>query len=283
MGEIDLELLQLRYFLESAKTGNFAKTAEKYMVPASSVSSSIRRLEQELGQKLFSRTANRVTLNENGIRLQETAALILSELDQAVNDITNPPDKRVIRLLALAYRHKVVDMVIEYRKRHPGVVFDINIDYNVDDHSHYDIIIGTPGPKFSDYSRFQLRYSRVALQVPVTHPLCGKTVTLAQLRDHTFVTAGGIMRDAICGACEKAGFTPNIIASVNDSRCYTKLLRSGDVIGHRRDLGDGPAPGFAYLNVKDFHVPQPIHVFYKESAAVGNIKHFLEFLKTKAE
>ena len=33
-----MELLQLRYFYESAKNENFAKTAEKYMVPASSVS-----------------------------------------------------------------------------------------------------------------------------------------------------------------------------------------------------------------------------------------------------
>ena len=31
-----MELLQLRYFYESAKNENFAKTAEKYMVPASS-------------------------------------------------------------------------------------------------------------------------------------------------------------------------------------------------------------------------------------------------------
>ena len=40
-----MELLQLRYFFESAKNENFAKTAEKYMVPASSVSASVKRLE----------------------------------------------------------------------------------------------------------------------------------------------------------------------------------------------------------------------------------------------
>ena len=48
-----MELLQLRYFFDSAKTESFAKTAEKYMVPASSVSASVKRLEKELGCKLF--------------------------------------------------------------------------------------------------------------------------------------------------------------------------------------------------------------------------------------
>ena len=47
-----MELLQLRYFYESAKHENFAKTAEKYMVPASSISASVKRLEDELGCKL---------------------------------------------------------------------------------------------------------------------------------------------------------------------------------------------------------------------------------------
>jgi hypothetical protein len=44
-----VELLQLRYFYESAKNENFSKTAEIFMVPTTSVSASIRRLEEELG------------------------------------------------------------------------------------------------------------------------------------------------------------------------------------------------------------------------------------------
>lgn len=47
-----MEFLQLRYFYESAQNENFAKTAEKFMVPASSVSASVKRLEQELGVEL---------------------------------------------------------------------------------------------------------------------------------------------------------------------------------------------------------------------------------------
>ena len=61
-----MEILQLRYFYETAMAESIAKTAQKYMVPASSVSASIKRLEQELGVELFVRTSNRISLSEKG-------------------------------------------------------------------------------------------------------------------------------------------------------------------------------------------------------------------------
>ena len=51
-----MEMLQLRYFYESAMAESISKTAQKFMVPASSVSASIKRLEKELGVELFVRT-----------------------------------------------------------------------------------------------------------------------------------------------------------------------------------------------------------------------------------
>ena len=47
---IVMELLQLRYFFESAKTENFSKTAQKFQVPTTSVSASVKRLEKEMEQ-----------------------------------------------------------------------------------------------------------------------------------------------------------------------------------------------------------------------------------------
>lgn len=275
-----MELLQLRYFLESAKSCSFAKTAEKYMVPPSSVSASIRRLEDELGQKLFSRTANRVTLNETGKQLLQSIAPFLLELDQTVNDIVNPPDQQVIRLLILSYRHPITNCIIEYRKKHPGVAFELCIDYNPEKFEDFDIIIGTSDTEFPDYSYFDLCNCRVYLQVADSHPLCGKNLTLSQLRDQPFATMGGNMHNIIVSACKKAGFTPRIIATVNDSICYRKLIQNGDAIGHRRSTGNTPSAGMAHLDVVDFNEYQSIRVYYKNASAVGSIKNFLEFLKT---
>ena len=61
-----MELLQMKYFYDTANSGSFTKTAEKYMVPTSSVSAAVKRLEKELGCELFDRSANKITLNDEG-------------------------------------------------------------------------------------------------------------------------------------------------------------------------------------------------------------------------
>ena len=108
-----MELLQLRYFYETAKNQNIAKTAEKHWVPASSVSASIKRLEEELGCKLFDRHSNKIELNENGKRLQRSLCLVFDELDNAVNELKTPSsDTQEIRIFVKAIRHIITDKII---------------------------------------------------------------------------------------------------------------------------------------------------------------------------
>ena len=116
-----MEFLQLRYFYESARTQSLSKTASKYMVPASSVSASIKRLEGELGCQLFERTANRITLSEGGKRLQRSLSVIFEELDGALLDLSGGlADTREVRILVRALRADVTDHIIRYKKTHTG-------------------------------------------------------------------------------------------------------------------------------------------------------------------
>ena len=78
-----MELLQLTYFCDAAITQNFSKTAEKYNVPPSNISQSIKRLEKELSVSLFDRCANRVALNAQGQAFFETEALLVRGLSAA--------------------------------------------------------------------------------------------------------------------------------------------------------------------------------------------------------
>ena len=43
-----MELLQLTYFCDAAETENFSRTAQRFTVPPSNISQSIKRLETEL-------------------------------------------------------------------------------------------------------------------------------------------------------------------------------------------------------------------------------------------
>ena len=119
-----MEILQLRYFFESAKTESFAKTAEKYMVPTTSVSASVKRLENELGCKLFDRFSNRIMLNDNGRRFQKSLSVIFEELNEAVESLSAVNnDNREIKILVRSMRSTIIDYIIEYKTKYPQITF----------------------------------------------------------------------------------------------------------------------------------------------------------------
>ena len=61
-----MEFLQLRYFVELAKREHLTQVAEAMYVSPSAISSSISRLEEELGVKLFDRVGRNIKLSPYG-------------------------------------------------------------------------------------------------------------------------------------------------------------------------------------------------------------------------
>lgn len=74
-----MELHQLGYFVAVAETGGFSKAARICFVAQPSLSQQIKKLEQELGQKLFERLGRSTVLTEAGRALLPRARLILKE------------------------------------------------------------------------------------------------------------------------------------------------------------------------------------------------------------
>lgn len=72
-----MELYQLRTFLTVADEGHLTRAAEKLFTSQPAVSSQIRALEDELGIKLFDRSAKGTTLTTAGAALREQARRIL--------------------------------------------------------------------------------------------------------------------------------------------------------------------------------------------------------------
>ena len=61
-----MELQQLKYFKTVAEIGKISEAAEALFISAPALSTSISRLEKELGVQLFDRSNNRITLNAQG-------------------------------------------------------------------------------------------------------------------------------------------------------------------------------------------------------------------------
>ena len=61
-----LNLKDIEYFMKIVDAGSLSRASEIYKIPKSSISKSLRRLEDTLGIELFNRLSHRIVLNESG-------------------------------------------------------------------------------------------------------------------------------------------------------------------------------------------------------------------------
>lgn len=277
-----MELLQLQYFFESAKNESFAKTAEAHLVPTSSVSGAVRRLEAELGCQLFDRTANRIILNGNGKRLFGSLRIAFDELQGAVRDISSDSeDTREIKMLVRAMRSDITDLIIEYKEKFPRAKFMISFDFGERDLEKYDIIIDEITNIYPKHRSFELYKMKLFMTVHSGSALATGKLCLADLRNESFISLSeqSNMHRILLKACKRAGFTPNITVLCNDIKCYERLIESGMGIGLSRKRKD--TARIRYLDISDFNEEYAVFAYYKQSADYGNVGHFLGFLRDK--
>lgn len=284
---IHMEFLQLRYFYESARNENLAKTAEKFMVPASSVSASIKRLEKELGTELFDRSSNRIKLNEKGYLFAESLGEIFGKLEDTVARITGQeaaPKK--IGILIKARRKWLTDLIIEYKQIHPDVQFRIYHDIHIEGPEQFDLIVDEPSDAYGNQERFLLSVEQICIKAAKNSPLVGQKLSFRQLREQPFVMprkATGI-RKLLEDTGKKYGFEPNIAIECNDSYCLARYVKAGMglTLGSRRALQNDLERDIVSLDITDFSEVQPVYVYHRKlTAADTPIKDFCDFLYAK--
>ena len=82
---IDINLWQELAVFE--KYGTLSKTAEELFISQPALSRSMNRLEEELGVTIFSRSKNKLTLNENGKLASEFAKEFIKYEENAISSI----------------------------------------------------------------------------------------------------------------------------------------------------------------------------------------------------
>lgn len=93
-----MEVYQLRYFQAVATKGSYSAAAAYIHVSQPSLSIQIRRLEDELGRRLFWRTARGATLTPAGARFLETVNLVLNQLREVRHDLREAEPHPIIRM-----------------------------------------------------------------------------------------------------------------------------------------------------------------------------------------
>lgn len=275
-----MELLQLRYFYESAVNESFSKTAKSHMVPITSVSASIKRLEQELGCDLFVRSSNRVHLSEAGKRFYESIRDMFADLDKAVKSLGQAEEDRPIRLLVLDMRPSITNRVIEFRKLNPAADFYLTMNRKNIDPEDYDVIIDERCSRYPGWVEVPLREYHLSFVCSERNPLANRSVKLRDLENEAFMgyEDDGNLYRRMLKTCREAGFEPRVVSMCNDVQCYLRLLAAG--LGIALLKKDAPAiPGTKYMDVVDFDQVICFAAYYRPGKERTKINTFVEYMK----
>ena len=79
-----LTLKQIRYFIATADFGQISQAAKEFNISQSTVTASIRQLEEEVGMPLFERLPSGVSLTNEGARFLQHARNIMAAVNEAV-------------------------------------------------------------------------------------------------------------------------------------------------------------------------------------------------------
>jgi DNA-binding transcriptional LysR family regulator len=123
-----MELSELRVFLRVASERSFSRAAMKLHRTQPAVSQSIRRIEGDLGERLFDRSTKDATLTEAGRLLKDYAERLLrleEEAEAAVRELKDLQRGRVLVGANEASVHVVLPLIARFRAEHPLVHVDV--------------------------------------------------------------------------------------------------------------------------------------------------------------
>ncbi|MEP6917899.1 MAG: LysR family transcriptional regulator, partial [Acidobacteriota bacterium] len=117
-----MQLQDLNAFVAVATDRSFSKAAKRLHRTQPAVSQAIRRLEDELGDKLFDRTSRNGALTEAGTLLLEHAVRLLrfaAEAEEAVRELQRVRKGRVVVGANEAAVHSILPIVERFAGENP--------------------------------------------------------------------------------------------------------------------------------------------------------------------
>lgn len=225
-----MELLQLTYFCDAAETENFSKTALKFNVPASNISQTIRRLEEELGTKLFDRRANKASLNEAGRLFYNRAKSALMSIEEGklrLNDLKDSVSGEV-KLLTLTSRNIVAKAIGNFKEKYPNTVFSVSHRLENND-GDFDLIISDQPPFERQMQRRLLITDRMMLAVKKNSKWDREDISLSELSSARFISmySSHSLNRIAYKMCADVGFKPNIAIQSDDPYYMRKYIELG--------------------------------------------------------
>lgn len=238
-----MELSQIYYFLDVARTEHMTKSAENLHIAQPSLTKSIHKLEDELGVPLFVQRGRNIVLTEYGRYLSDRLSPIAVSIDSIKDEIhaLASIEERTVRINVLAASTLVTEAIILYQKDHPDVHFKLTQE---NENRSFDMQITTAAEPTT--SRLCTRSLAIEEQIFLAVPLNsvyaeGQSIKLGDVRDQGFVSLIGSkkFREICDGFCRSAGFDPKIIFESDNPVAVRNMISANIGIGFWPEISWG--------------------------------------------
>lgn len=229
-----MELLQIKYFMKVASNESIKQTAARFRVPPSSVSVAIKKLENELGIKLFDRTPNSLKLNHNGKILFQTLEKASNDFTRTTTEILSMPEKisGKIQILILTNEKIMMDIITKFQSEHPDIYFVIQhadyLEYGV--YNIFDIIVTDREIKGDVFDKVNFIKEELFLAVNSSSHLAKlNTVTYNDISNEKFILPhhGESIRDITEKIFKNHGGHPHLSITTDDYYELTEYVKAG--------------------------------------------------------
>jgi DNA-binding transcriptional LysR family regulator len=234
-----MEIRQLRYFLSTVRLGTVGAAAAEHFVTQPAVSLQIRKLEAELGQKLFARRGRRLVPTEAGQALVARADEVVRSLELLEAELRGLKQLEHGNLRVgntdAASVYVLPDVYRAFHRRYPGVRIEITVGdtrHLLDDLAAGRIELATATLPVDDPGLVVRRIYREEL-VPVAHPdhplTARRSVTLRDLSDEGIIAypAGAVTRRMIDAIFESHGVAVRARMEISSPEAMKRLAQAG--------------------------------------------------------
>ena len=241
--------MQIRYFLETAKTKHMTNSAKNLHITQPALTQAIRRLEKDLGVPLFVAKGRNIVLTEYGRYLQKRLEPLMEQMDAIPEQLKMMValEGETIHMNVLAASGLVMEAIIEYKKEHE----DINFQLQQNSESElYDIAVTTKLFYLGEDEKNRFACAEeIYLAVPRNPRYRDRTsIRLAEVEEEGFISLLGSREFRyICDRfCQHAGFTPKIIFESDNPSAVKNMIAA--------NMGIGFWPEFTWGSIENEHV-----------------------------
>jgi DNA-binding transcriptional LysR family regulator len=235
-----LEIRQLQHFVAVAEEKQFTRAAQRMHIVQSALSSSIRRLEEELDAKLFVRSTRQVRLTDAGRILLTRARTALDSIREARDAVAAVRDLELGTLnigtvQTLPAFLDLPSLIERFHAEHPGVEVRLRQGSSTDliekiRSGRLDLAFLPISESPDDIETDMIACEALVIGCAPDHPLAGaKNVALAALTDEPFVDfePDWGTRKLIDRAFLASGIARRIAFEVSDLETLLELVSRG--------------------------------------------------------